>query len=1825
MSLLPSPVDLASANAPTSSAPGSSALTGPSPIDTNLIEKNKQQIDNWQSVSSSPSLPNVVKLDLASHSAFSSSPIADFLHGLDADLQTSTASPVLSPDQPKLVVPGQGQQSSTPITDSMLFHPSDDLEAQFQKDFASLAGINAPRRVSDDSVMSLKQQALERGLITPDTKIDGTWGPQWNGVRSKLMSADFQDVLAGDRFGSEPVGNAAKETGLMGMMNKWLSPSGLVNAAVHLDFIPDLEKTQNDWSHWWQHKTSFSAFAHAFSDVAFPILNTALLFTGVGEAVTFARGAMIGADALEAGALAGEGFSALGGLSGAAAKSGGLLGRIGDFGFADSAANVASDFGRMTEQSGLATRLGNITNPYIKPLAGPVSDGLEGWRSNAAVASTKKLIASGMKVGFAGRVEGALEPGRDLGYGLDGSTGGTLDSRTAGFQDWVNQKLSNPALQGLYGVMETALTPTTIFRPGAIIGPLRDTMNKVTSAVTELPQERELGSMLVNAVVPWLETVNPAKAAEVAAAAKGADSDKALALAFGGAPTLDAVNDVHKAQAGDRITYLVNSAGLNAYAEKEAAVVLDPSVVGEARARVETGFRNQAINQVRDQSAIDINTDEGKDAWRAMHSKIVASDEAPLAVAAQRKQIWNDSAPILDELHPKHDYWMALAQDELSHHQDVAKGTLTDIYNAVTPEHVTRVLYDAMPTLDNWEAYDSGMRHLDETLGFTPQGNSLITDARDVHLGDWLHPELQQDIQRMVASPQFTGTDPNLPRNPNLPDFFDNAKNQLADGRGRHTLGLINGGKPSIQEAANFTSQIQWVQAQKTALGEVGLSGIPALTELHGQSLADFATNAGKDVADLTTTDIDRWIEQDPGVWSKGSPTGTTTPTNVASDWAQAHVWAANHGDPTDALTLVNQRLDALNQSDFWGRSGVSAWSGGKNLTIDEKIDVLRRRMEFLAKDVTVPDELASRLAATGPGYKVVFGSEFATPHDLKDLGGPMPEIHRGDLFRKSLGTFIGKNPGMYAAQSAIRSQKLADLLPGAFDDQRRIIAAQGGDPVAELGQWGATFGTDPTDIDSFKSDLFKNARSLHETLDDTVRRADQAGLLPGIASRAASTGMSASPYRMTPKTLEGIFGTSFSDRTYKTLVATLQKAADTGFENSGLQSLESKVISNSWVRSALNGMQFHAAGTDIADSARALSSATDPALVNEPLVAGHRWLDSIVQQQSYSRRGLNMALGAAGGALIDGKAQDDPSATGIATGALGGAAAAGLFGLTGVVNPRNVISAYAGLQAQKAVADQGGGGLAQGGAAALGFLGGQAASNFVGQRGTSFLDSIGWADYSKLGFQARNLRDTMRFGLNPLFDARRYTQDALRSATAENIGVTNAAGEFTQAVQPLTFRPVTRYLSDMEKDGLPVVFNGTDRLGNKITLTGQDAMRARYRADLRGPENFDALDGLSGFSSEQGLLHFSPEDAQAAHYGQLLRQGVDPSQAMDAVQTAYGYANRSALEQSANFVLFPFSFQKKMLGGLANFVADDLGRATMIHDGMKVWDTLNQQEDLPSLWADHLPVMLELKRLNPLEFGVGSGQLGGINRGIYEAVKRVGHVGPVQVPLNEVHDAIANAFLPQAWSVHTADGGDELMKKVQQLIPVWGEAQDMMDKANSTNYAAVSSPNHLSIESEVKQGWAQNGALQTAINKTLKDNGLTYGEVINAKPDTAEYEVKQQIVASRQALETQYPQWAQAKADANQKALERNANLQKILVNPQSPSDFATVQFQDQIKQMSDALGYPIDKNADQLSPEAFDAIRKYAIGLARSTPGFLTSYNANFQRLYGPIEKSI
>lgn len=234
----------------------------------------------------------------------------------------------------------------------------------------------------------------------------------------------------------------------------------------------------------------------------------------------------------------------------------------------------------------------------------------------------------------------------------------------------------------------------------------------------------------------------------------------------------------------------------------------------------------------------------------------------------------------------------------------------------------------------------------------------------------------------------------------------------------------------------------------------------------------------------------------------------------------------------------------------------------------------------------------------------------------------------------------------------------------------------------------------------------------------------------------------------------------------------------------------------------------------------------------------------------------------------------------------------------------------------------------------------------------------------------------------------------------------------------------------------------------------------------MNGGGFFKNVDDIDRRVSQSGLLGFSPRDWEAAQAFQLYQRGWSKQKIKEAVAGIGRYGlGRTAAEKSANFVFFPFSFSKKLLSTLGDFLIQAPARALLLHEGMRRYHESSLDEDFHTLIEKHAPLLEQLSSINNLSFGLSPGRffLEGITDRRTDAGKVMQALSAVFVPsgaatslsqaAGALGDMAVNAFVPVVLtgeSIDRAGGVESVFDVIRRYVPLVREVdQYFLDPEN--------------------------------------------------------------------------------------------------------------------------------------------------------------------------------
>ena len=1829
-----------------------------------------------------PEFPDEVRYDLAAAAEFrDAEDLSGFLHGLQADLravglaQGGAPTRVTMADNTYDVLEAQGNYL-TSVQESggsnEQYSLSDDsFYNDIRSGYAGLAGKNRPRVFSANADKRWKSEVLRRGIVEPEEFEVGLSPVRWKAANYEMYSQQLGERLSGGRFGGVPLRGKEYEDGsridgITDLFDQWLSPSGLMATAVAMDFIPDPGAIAREtsgwgdkWRKWWDNPTSVRDFIDAatgpIDDIVFPVLNTALLFSGVGATWQAAR---LGTTAYRAGRAANR-FSGLVRPSPALAKA---------FGFGDD--TIRSGMKVMEQTSVLSNKMARSGHRLMTGSA----QAMDQWRTFHSVQTAKMAVRGGMRLGLAGNVETLLFPDREGGIGLFGAESGTKDMMEKA-REWRVDPTT--AAGSISMVAEMAFQPSRLFLPGTVTGKVTgaakmarrwddykqyDVGNLVEGQVRRLDYAKgKADDHVFRAVARVADNEELARARHVAWQQRHGDatnraldelgSDASLASGnllsdpeeireFGHKlKTSPGFRDHARERAGEISTFMLASAAT----DHAAQVRLAEMGLDRSNRIAYLKVRNSILDSItprRAQELVDVNA--AKLQKLAAESADETLDAARRTAASEELERYSQEIRVyLDERlgyrwtdNPDLEGWnmdarLARRESELEElmggfFDPTLEGTADDPF-ALMKAHMTEwdsrrqtsfdslleqtpvenlvgymddmAVYDP-EVFNRWDDFHDAMGLIaGEPLDRASLSMKKIADRVPTEgLIDWPEPyqtswgTLLNDELRKVVVPADTVSETFL-------NTYKGADRAMLDDVGQLTVARLD--TPVKQDLDSVHALTTQLRDMKRAITD---NPMP---------------QSAQDLAEQFRVFQENWMSPGKPTLKQFAKIKKLAPAEAKG--MEALEWvAASGGDLDDPLGWIARMEDDLLRSDMVKRI--------QGLDHRQLTDVTELRTELEALRTTTAAEVAFsptdgaakalEAALNQKGYKLVYGQQFLSLQDVMGLRGPFAALTQARLDRMAFGRFF---------QKISESEKMVQR-------RRRFTAGL-----------KSRFDWDDMEVEARIQALEEAVGARRERLEDVAEH-EAVGFMRKTSDRVrqALSPRSIYDYNMTSGDIVSMLGVSKEEALG--IHAALVQSRQLGFATNGMVEIENAMASKPWLRS----------GLALFDDAGLAEEAKNRHLWQKAFLG-----DSKVKSGWDSFYKAKLAATTTAGAAIGAGLGDDNGdwRTGAIYGALGGAGVAASPKVVEALTrhaPQKIAQAGRTFNPMsirsltRAAVGAGVGGLVAGGysredwedkpwaigAALFGAMATPGALRLMGRGYDSASNykaiktGVGFRDYSRLTERALGTRDFLRFTINPWFDAQRYSEALV-------MGATKKWGDDIQI--PLNYSPKrTRKLIAAGKVNVDEIeFQLADAgitFDTKLKSMAPDQIERRLGQALKeatgGRLDPDLMEATTRRFTDLGVLGFSNHRWQTAAATHLMSQGVSLQDAADMVQDLYSYgkAGRSAAELSANFVFFPFSYMKKLGTQVGKFATDDLSRAIFMHDALKTYEVLDERFDLQDKFDAYMPILRELRVLNPLGMGLSPGALGGINRPMLD----VAYGSFLTDPMRDV----ANLFLPQALTLEDPEDASNIYDLMARAVPAAVQARWLMMETLPEQTNVFTSPQHVSTQEEITRGVYELQLLRQRHDLLAQEEGFDLGEVMRTRVGgsmkrTTKAQLKDAYRAEEADLMDRYPALGEARREWAAKRYQRNAELSQITNRPNpsglSLGETAVWMFAPRVKEFEERMDKLGIDDPDFYPREEEASIRAVAVALAAEYPGFETYYRMYWQEQFDTISMEI
>ena len=1774
------------------SLPSAFDTAGGSSFDASKLDSNIKAITAVERTWRSPGLPAEVKLDLAAMPGVDAGGLQGFLRGVDSDYNDFEEDPPVENELPEI---------QFDRTDSSWGRTT--LE-DIQVVLAGVAGEPHPLEPTSDANQIFKKEAIERGFLPyPENgRVDSSWSPEMNQVAWEMSQAEYNDRISGARDGAVPM---TGENSVSELLGDWLSPGGLLAAATELDLFWDVGAIKNEFSTWGDKiravgdssnpidfaKNLVDAATGPLDDLAMPVISWVMVFSGVGAFGVAGRAGAVGARAARAGSLS----------------------RL----YRPQSIEV------LKRPSGIATRL---MGPNRGVVSQSVGNGLKTWRAYTPVARTKQVVGSGMRIGATAKIQDSLTPGEG---GWSPSDIGVVGS----FRDKLRSTADNPA----FLPVELAFSPQNIFLPGTFFGRKANGANLIGGAGSNLV--KGLGFDSGRAVAGGVVGAG-------AGAIGGEDMQDVLAGAAVGSIGLGKLPAVGKLASRNLVaTQGVLGAGIGVGVttfvdeDFDALDLLKGAAIGGAlstgvakgsswarRNRDSPGAVSKAIGFVADAAQkLDYRPLATNMTWSA------AFDSAfKRTLSADKKAIymqgWQDTGTQLGAMKAL----IGTSDDNQT------AAYMAFIVKSARLDHAARVFAKGGGDEVNWAAYHFYRDKLTSQSRMFDMEDDITTILDEVAAAHaWSNSGRKQDFVAAFENIRSTWQKDDDGRAKALEWVTQHNIEARKLNQQLMTPEII----PDLDESIDFAERL-YMKADVAENGSVIEAYL--MEDVEFMRWNQFTTQTGE-IARFDGEGILDAAQVVPAYSiSSGaelSYKGYAPSVNPSAVPVEKEVMDLLFRDPSvDITKLRGGRFSPLARSNPFGRFTVmraGTYSAGQLVSLkrdlEELLDIQESLLSMNRKGISVQkfEDRAGSIqdmddAAVVVAVKMLGGSSKINPsakrvaqfaRRLKISGSTLDEavefriaeiMEDGDLWNQT-----GVNRFVRDSEDKV--------LTGAEAMRRRIKQ------LKKSIQYTAA-----------EVDLVALAK-YHDEVGDAARAAEVRVLADGLAGDGYKLvhGVEFSmPHDLVEDTMH--FGTMTTQNMHSATMGNFFKgrlpaaarasderrhrvALATAFQKAGFSLAPESGKTGDLLadlRSILKEEQTSIAQRlrKVADSPKMIRPLTYVSTSISPMR-----LEDLASRKKMVLKGLESR------GWVD-AAEREAAWVAIWSFRNTEFKDMGLYALEAWMRSRSVftdalhvIGGSKRFSANRSLAGAGmGGGIAAAqsvegeddanlGRTLLYGAAGAAGAPVVGAAARKLIPATERIRYGYMADYLVRARDTLRFTMSPFFDLSRYTEGQMLGQAAAPLRT--PAGE--TFIMPVNASP-SKLKRMLKSDP------ATNPDGSTVTF---DGIREEFKAQAMGDFDIDVLDDAGKWFAQVGILGFNPTDWMATAFGHMRKAGFAPEDAYRNAREMYTYGTRgrSAAELSVNFIFFPFSFQKKALGHLTEFLADDLGRSLILHDAMKSYELIDEKYDLDTMWRDHIPVLRNLKRLNMFAFGISPGRFGGINAQPAESASRL---------------ALETLFAPQGVSIRHGADKAELEKLWRSALPVLNDMQWMMRDLKEQGHVLLDE-SHMTTPGQIRDGYDEWNSYKEAMVAELDRRGLTLADMHNKNYLAG---VKFDYESRRAEIGSKYPAWAASRRESTgeivKKQMERSDRIDLYKSNPAAASadDEALAQFDKMLDELKDYLnqnGYDIggDRGWSDAPPEATNLIMVKAVKVLEDgqVPGWKSIWEKFYRKEFGLLEAKI
>lgn len=281
--------------------------------------------------------------------------------------------------------------------------------------------------------------------------------------------------------------------------------------------------------------------------------------------------------------------------------------------------------------------------------------------------------------------------------------------------------------------------------------------------------------------------------------------------------------------------------------------------------------------------------------------------------------------------------------------------------------------------------------------------------------------------------------------------------------------------------------------------------------------------------------------------------------------------------------------------------------------------------------------------------------------------------------------------------------------------------------------------------------------------------------------------------------------------------------------------------------------------------------------------------------------------------------------------------------------------------------------------------------------------------NYGYLPDYLTRINSALRYSLSPAFEVRRFTKQNLLAATKFDLPVIGNSRKYIEG----------RTWKSMFNEGKQVT--GSE--------AWSEAQKVLDQAQSRPQGFMENIDDLDRTMSANGILGYNPQQRQVAHAYLLAQKGYSASEVRTKLADLYQYGTgRTNIEKTVNYLFFPFSFEKKVISAMGDFILQAPGRNLLLYEGLQRYQESKTSKEVGDFLQRHVPFLQQLNEFNAFAHGLSPGRflfsgVGDHRTGAGSAAQIAanffvpggGAAGPLTQTIGGLGDLAINAFIPVA------------------------------------------------------------------------------------------------------------------------------------------------------------------------------------------------------------------